>query len=42
MLVEKYSYVTGGEYADTPEQRNTKEETFRNKITNLDESVNSL
>ena len=30
------------EYADTPEQRNTKEETFRNKITNLDESVNSL
>ena len=42
MLVEKYSYVTGGEYEDTPEQRNTKEETFRNKITNLDESVNSL
>lgn len=42
MLVEKYSYVRGGMYEDTPVQEKEKEETFKSKLTFLDEAINSM
>jgi acyl carrier protein len=42
MLVEKYSYVKGGAYADTLLQEKEKDENFKSKLTLLDEAINSL
>ncbi|MBW2998225.1 hypothetical protein KY321_01680 [Candidatus Woesearchaeota archaeon] len=42
MLVEKYSYVRGGMYEDTLVQEKEKEETFKSKLTFLDEAINSM
>jgi len=42
MLVEKYSFVRGGMYEDTLLQEKEKEETFKSKLTFLDEAINSM
>lgn len=42
MLVEKYSYVIGGDYEDSDEMKAQKEENFKSKLTLLDEALNSL
>lgn len=42
MLIEKYSYVKGGAYADTLLQEKEKDENFKSKLTLLDEAINSL
>jgi hypothetical protein len=42
MLVQKYKIVTGGEYYDSPEQKNKKEETFKQKIISLNEELNNI
>jgi len=42
ILVEKYKVVTGGAYSDTPEQKRTKEESFKEKILKLDEALNLI
>jgi len=42
MLVEKYNIVKGGAYADTDAQARTKQETFIQKVTKLNESLNNI
>jgi hypothetical protein len=42
ILVEKYSIVEGGEYADTAEQKENKQKLFTEKVLLLNESLNSL
>jgi hypothetical protein len=42
MLVQKYKIVTGGEYYDSLEQKNKKEETFKQKIISLNEELNNI
>lgn len=42
LLVEKYTLVSSGEYADTIEQQAKKRELFTEKVSALNESLNSL
>jgi hypothetical protein len=42
ILVEKYKIIEGGAYSDTVEQKNKKEESFKNKILSLNESLENI
>jgi hypothetical protein len=42
MLVQKYKLVANGAYADTIEQKSKKENTFKEKLTSLNEELNNL
>lgn len=42
MLVQKYKLVASGAYADTIEQKAKKENTFKEKLTSLNEELNNL
>jgi hypothetical protein len=42
ILVEKYKLVVGGSYEDTDEQKTKKEETFKQKVLLLNESLENI